>query len=367
MKIAETKIAGAARRQRPLAAARGNPADGSTTTHRLPSRAASAAASLPWHRLRHAVALLLAALLLPGVVRAACEPVLALEDDGRILLWQAQGSVREVAAGGCAALDAAARWLAYCVRPDAEALHATRLLVRPLGAGAAVAVHVAEAGEFISEAAWSPDGTRLAFILTDARFRSHLMMVAPGEPAARIASAANVENHQWWSLGWRAGGAAVGVHDLTDYALFAADGSGLIESIPLARLLGARAAMITSTDRVLPSPADPTVFAYTLAVAGTKRFERAMHEPNSALFLHDRFLGTGKNLRLSDENVTVIDLAWAQDGGSLYFSGYLDRHVDEADPFRVYRIARNGKGMRELARGERVSAGCRAAQAETAR
>ena len=88
-----------------------------------------------------------------------------------------------------------------------------------------------------------------------------------------------------------------------------------------------------------------------------------MHEPNTALFVHDRFLGRGKNLRLSAENVTVVDAAWAPGGLALYFSGYLDRHANEDDPFRVYRIERNGQGMRELLRGERVSAGCRAASA----
>ena len=60
-------------------------------------------------------------------------------------------------------------------------------------------------------------------------------------------------------------------------------------------------------------------------------------------------------------------VAWrrhrAPGGLALYFSGYLDRHVNEDDPFRVYRIERSGQGMRELLRGERVSAGCRAASA----
>ncbi len=304
-----------------------------------------------------------------GVVipASACEPVLAVERDGRILTWQAPGPARDRVAGACAALDATATRLAYCIHPDTDAHHATQLFVQPLAGSAAMRVHAGAEGEFISEAAWSPDGARLAFILTDARFRSHLMVVEPGRAAVRIASAANPENHQWWSLGWRADGSALGVHDMTDYTFFAADGSGLAESIPLAQILGERAGMVTSTDKVLPSPADPTVFAYTLAVKGSARFERVMHEPNSALFVHDRFLGRGKNLRLSGENVTVVDAAWAQDGRSLYFSGYLDRHVEESDPFRVYRIERNGKGMQELLRGERVSAGCRPRQTEAAR
>ena len=310
-----------------------------------------------------AAALLLAVLGLSGLPAAACEPVLAVEDGGRILLWQAPGPAREVVEGGCAAIDVAAERLAYCTRPAADTRQAVQLNVLPLAGGDAQRVHAGREGDAISEAAWSPDGSRLAFILTDARFRSHLMVVEPGSPARRLASAANAENHQWWSLGWLADGSAIGVHDMEHYALVAADGGGVRESVPLARMLGAQAEAISSTDRVLPSPRDPTVFAYTLGVPGTARFRQAMHEPNTALFVHDRFLGRGKNLRLSAEHVTVVDAAWAPGGLALYFSGYLDRHVNEDDPFRVYRIERSGQGMRELLRGERVSAGCRAASA----
>lgn len=304
-------------------------------------------------------ALLLTTLSLPGVAAAACEPVLAVEDDGRILLWQAPGPARDVVAGGCAALDASATRLAYCTRPDADAQHATQLLVQPLAGGAAARVHVGAAGEFITAAAWSPDGARLAFILTDGRFRSHVMLVEPGKPARRLASAPNSDNHQWWSLGWLADGRAISVHDMERLYLFESDDGAVRESVPLATLLGAGGEMITSSDQVLPSPIDPTVFAYTLSVPGTARFERTMHEPNTALFLHDRFLGRGKNLRLSAAKLSVIDVAWTPDGRSLHFSGYLDRHADEADPFRIYRIERSGQGLCELLRGERVSVGCR--------
>jgi len=129
------------------------------------------------------------------------------------------------------------------------------------------------------------------------------------------------------------------------------------EWVPLVNMVGERGQMLSSSDRVLASPTDPTVFAYTRMVPGTARFERMMHEPNTALFLHDRFLGRGKNLRLSAEDMTVVDLSWAPDGRSLYFSGYLDRHLHEADPFRIYRIDGDGRAFAELVRGERVSVG----------
>lgn len=180
----------------------------------------------------------------------------------------------------------------------------------------------------------------------------------PSAAVRRLASAPPAGIKQWWSLGWLGDGSAVTVHDMQRLGVIGLDGRAP-EWVPLVDMIGERGQMLSSSDRVLASPSDPTVFAYTRMVPGTARFESAMHEPNTAPFLHDRFLGRGKNLRLSAEDMTVVDVGWAPDGRSLYLSGYPDRHLREHDPFRVYRIGRDGRGLTELGRGERVSGGCR--------
>jgi hypothetical protein len=290
-----------------------------------------------------------------------CTPVLAIERHGQVLLGTPAGEMAPVATGACVALDAQARRLAWCdaraAAPAAiQALHGAQLIDGRLVRRDEI--YRAVADETIVEAAWSPDGSRLAFIVNDARFRSHVMLREPGAAVRRLASAPPAGIQQWWSLGWLGDGSAVTVHDMQRLGVIGLDGHAP-EWVPLVDMIGERGQMLSSSDRVLASPSDPTVFAYTRMVPGTARFESVMHEPNTALFLHDRFLGRGKNLRLSAEDMTVLDVGWAPDGRSLYVSGYLDRHLRERDPFRVYRIGRDGRGLTELGRGERASVGCR--------
>lgn len=313
-------------------------------------------AAAPCLRWGVAVALVMAAVSVAA--DGDCDAVLAVERQGTIWLWHARDGERELVQGGCAALERGARRLAYCTPADAMGQPGRELHVRRLDGTHPEWVHRAGEGAFISEAAWSPEGGRLAFIETDRDYRSHLMLWSPGGPARRVASAPGSTSHLWWSLGWIADGSALTVHDMTVLQRIALDGRAP-DSIPLPELIGAGLETVTSTDRVLPAPHDPTVFAYTRLVPGSALFSRVMHEPNSALFVHDRFLGRGKNLRLTAEAVTVLDVAWTPDGRSLHFAGYLDIHAADEDPFRIYRIDRNGRGLRALLRGERVSVACR--------
>lgn len=76
------------------------------------------------------------------------------------------------------------------------------------------------------------------------------------------------------------------------------------------------------------------------------------------LFIHS-LVSNQRELVYRAVDVTVIDAAWTPDGNTLYFSRYPDRHAGEPNPFRVYRIDRDGRNMRESGRGEKISVGCK--------
>ena len=252
--------------------------------------------------------------------------------------------------------------LAYCTggadTSEAPIDPVQRLLVQDLATGQVVERYRAATGEHISESAWSPDGRELAFISTDARFRSHIL-IAGDQSVYPLAHAPGGEHHQWWSLGWLPNGIAVSVHDMQDLFVFDRKGH-LQEQVALPKIMGSGSVhLITSTDRLLASPRDSQLFAYTQSVPGTQLFEHTTHESNTALSLHDRFLGTGKNLRLTPPEITVSAIAWSPDGRFLYFSGYRDQQAGDRYPFRIHRIQPNRQGLAVLPiRGERVSVGC---------
>jgi Tol biopolymer transport system component len=72
-----------------------------------------------------------------------------------------------------------------------------------------------------------------------------------------------------------------------------------------------------------------------------------MHEPNSALSIHDRWTGKGKNMRITPPDITAFDPVWSMDGKRVYFIGYRDTQASEADLFRIWRVERFGGGLRE--------------------
>ena len=117
------------------------------------------------------------------------------------------------------------------------------------------------------------------------------------------------------------------------------------EAVPLARILDASAEMVRGTDRLAVCPTDPTVLVFSHPTLGTPRFEKIMHEPNTALSLHDRWLGTGKNMRITPRGITAFDPVWSRDGKRLYFVGYKDTRASDADLFRIYRMERFGTGL----------------------
>lgn len=146
------------------------------------------------------------------------------------------------------------------------------------------------------------------------------------------------------------------VHDMRNLLRIDLQGR-LVATTPLSRIMGRYAENVTSSDRLAVCPTDPTVMVFSHSVPGTKLFERVMHEPNTALSLHDSFVGVGKNMRITAAEITAFDPVWSRDGKCLYFVGYRDTQAAEADLFRVFRVGRFGSDLKELTLGEQVCVG----------
>jgi dipeptidyl aminopeptidase/acylaminoacyl peptidase len=209
-----------------------------------------------------------------------------------------------------------------------------------------------------SSPVWSDDGTWIAFLARDAQARTRIVAVKAdgsgmGEPL-------------------REGDGGVGflcsltftpedsllTHDMA-HAYWVNPAGGVLKSVPLEKIMGSSAGNVTSSDKFMVCPADPTVLVFSHAVAGTKRFEAVMHEPSSALSLHDSWVGNGKNMQITPREITAFDPVWSRDGKRVYFIGYRDTQAADADLFRILRVDRFGSGLKELAPGESVSVGSR--------
>ncbi len=207
-----------------------------------------------------------------------------------------------------------------------------------------------------SSAVWSGQGSWVAFLTRDARAITGIAVVATDGSGMRIPL--------------REGEGGVGflcslsitpedfllVHDMTN-AYWVDPAGGVLKSLPLEAIMGSRARSVTSLDTLSVCPTDATVLVFSHAVPGTPRFEKIMHEPSSALSLHDSWVGVGKNMQITPQEVTAFDPVWSRDGKRIYFIGYKDTQAADAELFRVLRVDRFGSGLTELVRGERVGVG----------
>jgi hypothetical protein len=78
--------------------------------------------------------------------------------------------------------------------------------------------------------------------------------------------------------------------------------------------------------------------------------EQAISATNTAIFIYDQRAKTRK--RLTPVDLLAMDPVWSRDGNFIYFSGYRDREGRAAYPFKIYRIARDGTGLTQIAAGE---------------
>ena len=196
--------------------------------------------------------------------------------------------------------------------------------------------------ERIDGPSWSPGGDLLAFVYHGKEI--HLIR-ADGSGRQKIFS---VPGGTYQPPQWASDGKSLFVHDFGD--LFQIDLAGReLAKTPLVTITG-RENVLDSGNRFLPNPRDPQLWAFTMAVEGTKKFNKIVTGPNFALFLYDT--RTRKRTRLTPPDMLATSPCWSRDGQYLFFSGYREPHYQMSDPSRIYRLNRDGTGLTELAKGE---------------
>jgi hypothetical protein len=203
---------------------------------------------------------------------------------------------------------------------------------------------------------WLHDGSALAVLARDDRARTRIVILAPDGSGLRTVFSEGDEGSGFLcSLSAVPDGSLL-AHDMA-FAYWLDPNGGVRKRVPLEAIMGSDAAGVTSSDRLSVCPADPDLLVFSHACRGTARFESVMHEPNTTLSLHDRWMGKGKNMRVLPEDMTGFDPVWSPDGMRIYFIGYRDVQASDDDLFRIFRVERFGSGLKELGMGETVSVG----------
>jgi hypothetical protein len=173
-----------------------------------------------------------------------------------------------------------------------------------------------------------------------------------GPPRALLLALGAAGNpHDAWGLAWSPKARVLVFQDMTDLYFMGLDGK-ISEKIPLKEIVG-EDGDVACSDSFVPSPVDPNTVAYTCQVMPTPAFDKVFGEPDVALFVWDKKLGTRK--RLTPPDMLALDPAWTPDGRSIFFAGFREPHYKEKARFRICRIAPDGTGLLEIAKGERPS------------
>jgi dipeptidyl aminopeptidase/acylaminoacyl peptidase len=213
-------------------------------------------------------------------------------------------------------------------------------------AGARSTALIEPGEELIAHPEWSPQGDRLAFLSLDQGQLSLDIIQADGTGRQKvfIAPLTAASPH---SPVWAPDGRSLTFHDLHHLYQISLTGE-ITAKTPLEEITG-KAASLSSLDRFVRHPAAPQLMAFTMGVKGTEKFEDIFDDPNSALFLYD--LGTKERIRLTPPDMLALHPSWARDGQYLYFCGYREPHYQENEPFRIYRISKDGGDLQEITRG----------------
>jgi Tol biopolymer transport system component len=213
--------------------------------------------------------------------------------------------------------------------------------------------------EVIGHPAWSPVGDRMAFTAR-AGLKEQLDLIQADGSGRQSLFAKGNEEQVGFILGlvWAPDGKSLWFHD-NHHLHQISDTGALLGKIPLQTIKGKPGkvgVIVSGGDRFLPNPTDPQLLAFTKQVEAPKAHDRAFPDelPGiSALFLYDSRSKT--RTRLTPKDMWASHPCWSRDGQYLYFSGYRQPHYQEEDPFRIYRISRDGKDPKEITRGRAPS------------
>lgn len=204
---------------------------------------------------------------------------------------------------------------------------------------------------------WSGDGSRIAVLIRDKAGRSAVRTLrSDGSGGRTIFFREDGGSGLLRSLSFGPDGSLL-VHDGRDAFWLSGDGT-VRETAPLARILGREAEdAADGVGRMAVCPTDETVLVFDHPRPGAPRPEKRAGGGSRVLTLHDRWVGTGKNLRITPREIDAFDPVWSQDGRRVYFVGRKAGSTAGADECRIYRTDRFGGGLRELGPGENVRAG----------
>lgn len=208
-------------------------------------------------------------------------------------------------------------------------------------------------GISISSPSWSRDSSRIACLSRNkVGINTVMILHVDGTNVKSVFSEGDYGSGFLCSLFFTPDGGLL-FHDMQYIYSLNAKGK-LIEKVSLSEIMGKDMETITSSDRIMVCPADKNLLLFTRSVPGTPLFDKIMHEPNTALFLHHRGLGVKKNFRVTAKEITAFYPVWSPDCKWIYFIGYKDTQATENDLFRMYRIDRFGTNLKELGPGENL-------------
>jgi Tol biopolymer transport system component len=303
--------------------------------------------------------LCIAALIPPAIIGQRRAPAnvgvnatpdaLAFGDRNWIYYLAANSTVpRKLAKGNFPALSPDRQRVAYCLPIDnavsAPATGTLMLLDLSTGKGTVIL----KANAWIAHLRWSTNGDRLSLTLAYPNGKRELDTIAPDGSQKQTLVGAEIGADDIFNPAWAPDGQSLYFHDMSN--LFQVSTSGkLLAKTPLGVIVEEKEA-VTSADSFLPCPKDANLLAFTKSVPGTRLFEKTFGEQNTAIFIYDLRAKTRK--RLTPVDLLAMDPVWSRDGNFIYFSGYRDREGRAAYPFKIYRIARDGTGLVQIAVGE---------------